>query len=57
MSKEKKSLVEQMKQFSFNSYSLCYYYFYFGTGYWRLFYKKIGDCLPNGHYGKTVPAA
>jgi len=47
-----KRSVEQINNFSFRSFSQCYYYFYFSSGYFSLFYKRICDLLSNGYRGR-----
>jgi hypothetical protein len=46
-----KRIVEQVNKFGFTYFSLCFY-FYFSTGYFCLFYKKISVLLSNGHPGR-----
>lgn len=47
-----KNFVEQVNHFSFINFSLCFY-FYFSTGYFWLFYKRI---LANEYPGRICPA-
>jgi len=47
--------VKQVNQYWFTNFSQCYFYFYFSTGYFCLFYKRILALLSNGHSGRVQP--
>jgi len=52
-----KRMVEQINTFAFRSFSQCYYYFYFSTGYFWLFYNRILSLFTNEHPAENCLAA
>jgi len=49
----KKGSVEQAGKAYYTSYSLCYFNYYYSTGYCRLFYKRIPDLFSNEYEGRV----
>ena len=50
-----KRMVEQVNNFAFRSFSQCFFSFYFSTGYFCLFYKRILPLLSNEHRRRINP--